>query len=133
MQTQKEKPHPQVLHPATWLQSYCPFKHMASSLQWKCKSSPTWPHLTVAAILKLQLLEQLGILEEQPGNCHRALVRSFCNQLSVPEPGLVTCKCFDPKTSKIIDEDVAIFYPHLMFSALAESYPEFFSKAFQAS
>ena len=74
-----------------------------------------------------------GNFGEQPGNCHRALVRSFCNQLSVPEPGLVTCKCFDPKTSKIIDEDVAIFYPHLMFSALAESYPEFFSKAFQAS
>ena len=63
VQTQKGKPHPQVLHPATWLQSYCPFGHMASSLQWKCKSSPTWPHLMVAAILKLQLLEQLGILE----------------------------------------------------------------------
>ena len=72
-----------------------------------------------------------GNFGEQPGNCHRALVRSFCNQLSVPEPGLVTCKCFDPKTSKIIDEDVAIFYPHLMFSALAESYPEVFQRLFK--
>ena len=72
-----------------------------------------------------------GNFGEQPGNCHRALVRSFCNQLSVPEPGLVTCKCFDPKTSKIIDEEVAIFYPHLMFSALAESYPDFFQMLFK--
>ena len=72
-----------------------------------------------------------GNFGEQPGNCHRALVRSFCNQLSVPEPGLVTCKCFGPKTSKIIDEDVAIFYPHLMFSALAESYPEVFQRLFK--
>ena len=72
-----------------------------------------------------------GNFGEQPGNCHRALVRSFCNQLSVPEPGLVTCKCFDPKTSKIIGEDVAIFYPHLMFSALAESYPEVFQRLFK--
>ena len=72
-----------------------------------------------------------GNFGEQPGNCHRALVRSFCNQLSVPEPGLVTCKCFDPKTSKIIDEDVAIFYPHLMFGALAESYPKVFQRLFK--
>ena len=131
MQTQKEKPHPQVLHPATWLQSYCPFGHMASSVQWKCKSSPTWPHLMVAAILKLQPLEQLGILKISQEIATGPLVRSFCNQLSVPEPGLVTCKCFDPKTSKIIDEDVAIFYPHLMFSALAESYPEVFQRLFK--
>ena len=85
----------------------------------------------VAAILKLQLLEQLGILKSSHEIATGPLVRPFCNQLSVPEPGLVTCKCFDPKTSKIIDEDVAIFYPHLMFSALAESYPEVFQRLFK--
>ena len=79
----------------------------------------------------LATLGAAGNFGEQPGKCHRALVRSFCNQLSVPEPGLVTCKCFDPKTSKIIDEEVAIFYPHLMFSALAESYPEVFQMLFK--
>ena len=82
---------------------------------------------------EIALLASAGNYGEQPGNCHRALLRSFCQKVSVAEPFLHACKSFDPKTSKDCIEEIAVFMPHLHFSTLAVAYPEAFEKIFQVS
>lgn len=84
-----------------------------------------------AAHPELAAIAAAGNHGEQPGNCHRSLLRSFCNKVGIAEPILVPCKCIDPKTNKVIDEDVAVFYPHLMFHSLAENYPTIWEKMFK--
>ena len=75
---------------------------------------------------EIALLASAGNYGEQPGNCHRALLRSFCQKVSVAEPFLHACKSFDPKTSKDCIEEIAVFMPHLHFMGTNQSLQKVF-------
>ena len=50
---------------------------------------------------EIALLASAGNYGEQPGNCHRALLRSFCRKVFVAEPFLHACKSLTQRPAKI--------------------------------
>ena len=122
------------LHSQAILQQNCYLcRPMVRCLQQKCRGLSHLANLDGCTHPEIALLASAGNYGEQPGNCHRALLRSFCQKVSVAEPFLHACKSFDPKTSKDCIEEIAVFMPHLHFSTLAVAYPEAFEKIFQVS
>ena len=65
-----------------------------------------------------------------PGNCHRDVMTHFCQGSRLNLPAQVQVAVLDPKISKVLVEDAAVFLPHLLFSDLGHHYPEQFQKVF---
>ena len=79
---------------------------------------------------ELVKLASTGHWGAQSGNCHRQILNRFCPEVHLAEPFKVKVKCIDPKTSLEKEEQAFCFLPHLIFSSLGESYPEFFHEVF---
>ena len=77
---------------------------------------------------ELVQLAQTGGFGENPGNIHRAIVRSFCKDVHIEEHFVLEVPCIDPKSSAEEVVEAATFLPHLMFANLGRySFEQFAS------
>ena len=86
----------------------------------------TVQELSLLAILdgaqnvELAEVASFGAFGAWPGNCTRDLLTKFCKNVTVCSPTLVTTVLRDPKSSQVVDEQMAIFRPDLLFHSLAD-------------
>ena len=64
---------------------------------------------------ELAALAKAGTFGEHPGNVHKSLMNRFCKEAELSAPHEITVPCVDPKSNKVVQEQAAIFYPHLVF------------------
>ena len=69
---------------------------------------------------ELVSLSSVGTFGANPSNCHRDILVKFCGDITIADSFSVSVPCVDPKTSKVEEEDMDIFLPHLMFASLAD-------------
>ena len=76
----------------------------------------------------LALIANTGTCGSNPGNCHRDILKAFCQSLSIGEAHSVQVPAVDPKSSKQEMVDAGVFLPHISFSELAQmdQFDEFF-------
>ena len=65
----------------------------------------------------LVALAKCGNHGQHPGNCHRDFMLAFCKDIAIADAHKVTVPCIDPKTNKEVQEEAAIFLPHMMHLA----------------